>query len=102
MNFELSRLRHVANLAELSLTPAEEVAFADEVGRILAYMTELETVDTTGVGAAENRTSPERGAMRSGDAWRSDAVARGLSHDDALRSAPSVEADGFAVPGFVE
>lgn len=102
MNFELSRLRPIANLAELSLSPAEEAAFAGDVGRILSYMTELETVDTTGIVATANMVECELESKRSGDGWRVDIVAEGLAHDDALRGAPSVESEGFAVPSFVE
>jgi aspartyl-tRNA(Asn)/glutamyl-tRNA(Gln) amidotransferase subunit C len=93
---DLATLRHVAGLAELSLTEEEEQRMLAEIGRILAYVAELDALDTSGV--------PPTAQLASGgeDAWRPDVTAAGLSHDDALREAPRAEHDGFGVPAFVE
>lgn len=100
MDLDLERLRHIAELAELSLTEAEEQRLASEIGRIVAFVAELDAVDTTGVPPTAHVAGIE--PERSGEGWRADVAKPGLSHDDALAGAPRAEHDGFAVPGFVE
>lgn len=94
---DLEAIRHVAKLAELSLTEEEERRFAADVGRILAYVAELDAVDTSGVPPTAHVSG---GADESG--WRADEVAAGLAHEEALAAAPRTEHGGFAVPTFVE
>ena len=86
---------HVAKLASLSLSDDEVSRFAAELGRIVAHVEQLDVLDTRDVPATAH-LQIERGA------WREDEVQPGLSRDEALSQAPSVEADGFAVPTFVE
>jgi aspartyl-tRNA(Asn)/glutamyl-tRNA(Gln) amidotransferase subunit C len=100
MDLDLERIRHIATLAELSLTEEEERRLAGEIGRIVAYVAELEAIDTTDVPPTAHVAGIE--PTRSEDGWREDVVVPGLSHDDALRGAPHAEHGGFAVPGFVE
>jgi aspartyl-tRNA(Asn)/glutamyl-tRNA(Gln) amidotransferase subunit C len=100
MDLDLERIRHVATLAELSLTEEEERRLAGEIGRIVAYVAELEAIDTTDVPPTAHVAGIE--PTRSEVGWREDAIVPGLSHDDALAAAPQVEHGGFAVPGFVE
>ncbi len=89
------QIRHVAELAELSLTDEEEAKMAEEIGRILAYVKELEAIDTTDVPPTTHV------AARTGG-WRPDEPRPSLSHEDALAQAPQPEHGGFAVPTFVE
>lgn len=93
---DLAQIRHVATLAELSLTDEEATRMATEVGRILAYVAELDAVDTTNVPPTAHVS-----AMGSGGGLRPDAVVEGLSHADALAQAPRAEHGGFVVPTFV-
>jgi aspartyl-tRNA(Asn)/glutamyl-tRNA(Gln) amidotransferase subunit C len=86
---------HVAKLASLSLSDDEVSRFAAELGRIVAHVEQLDALDTRDVPATAH-LQIDRGA------WREDEVRPGLSRDEALSQAPSVEADGFAVPTFVE
>lgn len=99
-DLDLTRLRHIATLAELSLTEEEEHRLAGEIGRIVAYVAELEAIDTTDVPPTAHVAGIE--PTRSGDGWREDVVKPGLSHEDALAAAPHAENGGFAVPTFVE
>lgn len=96
---DVKEIRHVAELAELSLTEEEEKRMADEIGRIVAYVKELDAVDTTGVEA----TAHVGGIVpkRSEEGWRADAPRPGLSHEDALGGAPETAHGGFVVPTFV-
>ena len=73
---------------------------AEEVGRILAYVAELEAIDTTDVPPTAHVAGIE--PTQSEHGWRPDATRPGLSHDDALAGAPHAEHEGFAVPSFVE
>jgi aspartyl-tRNA(Asn)/glutamyl-tRNA(Gln) amidotransferase subunit C len=86
-------VRTVARLANLTLSPDEEEALARDLARILAYVAELETVDTSAVDAAVPR---DAGALRD------DAPTPGLSREDALRAAPLVADGAFVVPPFVD
>ena len=100
MDLDLDRIRHVAELAELSLTDDEERRMASEVGRIVAYFAELDAIDTTDVPPTAHVAGIE--PVRSEEGWREDVVQPGLSHADALAGAPASAHDGFAVPTFVE
>lgn len=42
-------VEHVANLARIKLTEAEKSKYTQELSRILAYVDELNEVDTTGI-----------------------------------------------------
>jgi aspartyl-tRNA(Asn)/glutamyl-tRNA(Gln) amidotransferase subunit C len=86
---------HVAKLASLSLAPQEVDRYTKELARIVGYVEQLDGVDTSGVAPTahvEIRRLPVR----------EDALVPCLSREEALAEAPQVEADGFAVPGFVE
>ena len=100
MDLDLAQLRHMATLAELSLSEDEEQRLAGEIGRILAYVAELEAIDTTDVPPTAHVAGIDK--ARSEDGWREDVVKPGLSHEDALAGAPRAEHGGFAVPGFVD
>jgi aspartyl-tRNA(Asn)/glutamyl-tRNA(Gln) amidotransferase subunit C len=93
---DLAQIRHVAELAELSLTEQEESRLAADLGRILAYVAELDALDTSGVEPTAQLASGGE------DAWRVDEARTGLSHEDALAGAPRPEHEGFGVPTFVE
>src|SRR5262249_11371876 len=86
---------HVAKLASLSLAEAEVDRFAGELARIVGYVEQLETLDTRDIPPTAH-VQVERIPSRRHE------LAPGLSHDDALAQAPQVEADGFAVPAFLE
>jgi aspartyl-tRNA(Asn)/glutamyl-tRNA(Gln) amidotransferase subunit C len=86
---------HVAKLASLHLSDEEADRFTEELARVVAYVGELEAVDTTGV-------EPTAEVQLTRSAWRADEPRPGLRHEEALAAAPRVEGDGFAVPVFVE
>ena len=88
-------VHHVARLASLSLGEAEADRFEQELAKIVAYVAQLDALDT----ARRPRRPPTSSSIGSRCA-RTTALP-GLSHEDALAQAPSVEGDGFAVPTFV-
>jgi aspartyl-tRNA(Asn)/glutamyl-tRNA(Gln) amidotransferase subunit C len=86
---------HVAKLASLSLAEAEVDRFTSELARIVGHVEQLEALDTSDVPPTAH-VQVERIPLRR------DEVTQGLTHDEALAQAPQVEADGFAVPAFLE
>ncbi len=90
-----AQIRHVAELAELELTDEEEERLAAEIGRIVAYVHELDAIDTKDV-------PPTAHVMAETPPLREDEPQPGLSHDDALAGAPRAAHGGFEVPTFVE
>lgn len=97
-----AQIRHVAELAELELTEAEEERLVGEIGGIVAYFAELDAIDTEGVPPTAIVTEG-RGATHAGAApLREDRPEPCLAHDEALAGAPAVAQGGFAVPTFVE
>ncbi len=86
---------HVAELAALSLEEAEIDRFAAELARIVAYVEQLDQLDTRDVPATAH-------VRLESTPWRADEPRPGLTHEEALAQAPRVEQDGFAVPTFVE
>jgi aspartyl-tRNA(Asn)/glutamyl-tRNA(Gln) amidotransferase subunit C len=90
-----SLVLHVAKLACLSLSEAEADRFADDLGRILAHVEQLAAIDTRDV-------PPTAHVLIDRLPLRDDVPEPGLSRDEALSQAPLTEADGFAVPAFLE
>jgi aspartyl-tRNA(Asn)/glutamyl-tRNA(Gln) amidotransferase subunit C len=88
-------VQHVATLASLSLDTEEAARLEKELATILAYFAQLDALDTTGVPATAH-------VQLARLPLRADEVRPGLSHEDALAAAPSVEGEGFGVPTFVE
>ncbi len=90
-----AQIRHVAELAELELTDEEEERLAAEIGRIVAYVHELDAIDTKDV-------PPTAHVLAEAPPLREDVPQPGLAHDDALAGAPRAGHGGFEVPTFVE
>jgi aspartyl-tRNA(Asn)/glutamyl-tRNA(Gln) amidotransferase subunit C len=86
---------HVAKLASLSLSDAEVDRFAGELARIVGYVEQLDAVDTRDV-------PPTAHVQLDRMPLRPDEARPCLPRDEALAAAPQVDADGFAVPTFVE
>lgn len=80
-------VEHIANLAKLTLTPAEIEQYRQQLSHILDYFAALKRVDTSTVPPTAN-VLPLRSVMRA------DIVHPGLATEDALANAPDRE-DGF-------
>jgi len=85
---------HVAELARLSLAPAEVSIFTRQLNDILAYVEKLQELDTTGV-------APLAHVIPVFNAFREDEVKEGLSLEEALANAPAREAGNFLVPRVI-
>jgi aspartyl-tRNA(Asn)/glutamyl-tRNA(Gln) amidotransferase subunit C len=86
---------HVAKLASLSLSEAEADRLTQELSSIVAYVEQLEELDTTGAAPMAHVDIDRL-------PWRKDEPRPGLSHEDALAQAPKTEHGGFSVPTFAE
>jgi aspartyl-tRNA(Asn)/glutamyl-tRNA(Gln) amidotransferase subunit C len=86
---------HVAKLSALTLSDGEVDRFAAELARIVHHVEQLDRLDTRDVPPTA-LVQLERLPLRP------DETRPSLPHDRALAAAPSVEADGFAVPAYVE
>jgi len=88
-------LRGLAHLARLEFNPAREEQMLADLNGILAWVAQLEAVDTTGVEPLVH-LSHEINVLR-------DDVARNtVSHQDGLRNAPRKDSDYFRVPKVLE
>jgi aspartyl-tRNA(Asn)/glutamyl-tRNA(Gln) amidotransferase subunit C len=86
---------HTASLARLRLSEQEAERLTRELGRILEHVDQLEQVDTAGVPPTEHLGLEQL-------PFRPDQARTGLGHEAALREAPAVHDQGFAVPAFME
>lgn len=93
-----AQIRHVAELAELELTEEEEKRLATEIGRIVAFVAELDAIDTKDVPPTAHVMTEQDYA----EILRPDVHEEGLTHDEALAGAPRAAHGGFEVPTFVE
>lgn len=85
---------HIAELARLRLDESEVESLERDLAKIVAYVEELNELDTS--------TVPPTAQMASSFAARADEALPGLSQARALSEAPRSIEGGFAVPGFVE
>lgn len=75
-------VRHIAKLARLTLTEGEVQKFTKELGAILSYVEQLQTVDTTDVLPTAQVTGLE-------NAFREDCILpSGISPDAILATSP--------------
>jgi aspartyl-tRNA(Asn)/glutamyl-tRNA(Gln) amidotransferase subunit C len=88
-------VKKTADLARLRLTPEEEASYSGQLDRILEYVSQLESVDTTGV-------EPAAHPHEVFDVIRPDAARPGFGMEAALRNAPRRSGDQFLVPKVVE
>jgi aspartyl-tRNA(Asn)/glutamyl-tRNA(Gln) amidotransferase subunit C len=94
---ELDRdtVRRLAELARLELDEEETSALVHDLTRILHHVDTLSELDLEGV-------PPMTSAFAGRAALRSDEPRVSLPRELALREAPKVVDDGFAVPAFVD
>ena len=85
----------VAQLAHLEITAAELKMFAPQMADIVAYVEQLNALDTSNVEPALGGLTPEGEAT---DSTRKDGVAPSLGQQKALAEAPDAAAGHFRVP----
>ena len=88
-------VRHVATLACISLTVAEQDRMQRELDAILGFMAELDAVDVRDVPPFFDAQAPAA-------ELRPDVVQPSLDRTELLASAPESESGGFAVPKVLD
>ena len=82
---------HLARLARLALTDSEVDSFAGQLDAILAHVSQIQSVDVTGVESTDN-------PLKAVNVFRPDEVEPGLTHEETLAQAPKAIDGRFAVP----
>lgn len=89
MKLTRDQVKHVAKLANLPLSDEEEDLFQEQLSKILDYIDQLNSVDTSGVEPTFNVSGEE-------NVMRVDEPVASLSQDEALQNVPQKE-NGFFV-----
>jgi len=82
---------HLARLARLALTEDELDGFAGQLDAILGHVSQIQSVDVTGVEPTDN-------PLKDVNVTRPDTVQPCLTQDEALAAAPKAADGRFAVP----
>lgn len=94
MRITKEQILHVAHLARLELDAAAIEKFAGQINTVLAYVDQLQGVNTQGV-------KPTSHAISLTNAFREDKERAHLQTDKALANAPEKEEGSFVVPKVV-
>ncbi len=97
MAIDRAQVRHVARLARLQLSEAEEERFAQQLGQVLGYVEMLNAVDVSAV-----EPLAFAGDESAAGALRPDEVAPSLPRERALAAAPAHDEQAFLVPRIIE
>jgi aspartyl-tRNA(Asn)/glutamyl-tRNA(Gln) amidotransferase subunit C len=88
-------VEYVAQLARLRLTDEEKARMTEDMGKILAYMDQLNALDTSDV-------APMMHALTMTNVFREDDVAPGLTRETVLALAPVHNGEHILVPQILE
>lgn len=89
MKLSREEVKHVAKLANLPLTEEEEEKYSEQLSKILDYIDQLNSVDTSNIEPTYNVSSLE-------NVLAEDEVAESLSQEDAIKNG-SNKKDGYFV-----
>lgn len=95
MSVSPEEVRHIAKLARLRLSEDEQRLMAEQLSSILDYVEQLNELDVSEV-------EPMSHVLDLVNATREDVVEQRITHDEALRNAPSADSDYFRVPRVIE
>jgi len=88
-------IEKVARLARLELSGEEKVTFGEQLEQILAYMEQLDRLDTAGV-------EPTSHAIPIHNAFREDETRPSFPQEEVLSISPDQEDGHFKVPRIIE
>lgn len=94
MPVTLRDVEHIAKLARLEFTQEEKEKFTHQLNEILAYMEQLNKLDTSNV-------EPLSHVIEVNNVFRQDAVKPGLTTEEALKNAPAKTEKFFKVPKVI-
>lgn len=98
---KIDEVKHVAQLAKLSLSEQEIVKFQGQLSDILEYVKQLQEVDTAGVEETSQVTGLEN-VLREDSANLPAQPGQNLSQEEALSNAKSKYKGYVKVPGILE
>lgn len=84
-------IKHLAQLARLSFSEQESLQIQSDIGQVLDYVQQLQTLELDGV-------QPTSHVMDVHSVLRQDVRQSGLTTEKAFLNAPDVESDYFKVP----
>jgi aspartyl-tRNA(Asn)/glutamyl-tRNA(Gln) amidotransferase subunit C len=90
-----SDIEKIAQLAHLDITPEERKAFTPQIAEIVAYVEQLNELDTSAVEPSTGGLTPEGEQT---DSSRDDVVQPSLGQRVALDQAPDPACGYFRVP----
>lgn len=88
-------VKHIAKLANLTLTEEEEEKYSEQLSKILDYFEQLNQVDTSSVEPTFNVTGMS-------DVMREDKTQVCLSQEEALANAPKTKGNMFETKGVFD
>ncbi len=88
-------VEYVAHLARLELREDEVEMYTSQLDRILAYVDQLNTLDTTGI-------DPTTHAIPRTNVFRDDTPVECFSVDESVGNAPDRKGSFFKVPPIIE
>lgn len=94
MSVTLKDVDHVASLARLSFSDEEKVKLTEQLNTILAYMDQLNTLDTSGV-------EPLSHVIELSNVFREDTLTPSVTQEEALQNAPARSDKFFKVPKVI-
>ena len=95
MSIDRDTVLRIARLSRIAMEEDALAPMADELNGILAWVEQLDEVDTEGV-------EPMTGAIAAALPQREDSAEPGASTDDLLANAPDADDGFFVVPKVVE
>lgn len=95
MSVTIEQVRHLASLARLRFTEDEAAAMVADLSRMLAYVEQLQELDTSEV-------PPMAHALDLHSVFREDEGIPRLSRAEALSVAPATDGTYFRVPKVIE
>jgi aspartyl-tRNA(Asn)/glutamyl-tRNA(Gln) amidotransferase subunit C len=95
MSLTASEVRWVAHLARLELTDAELATMTPQLAAIVAYVDQLQQVNTDGV-------EPMAHALPVQNVFRADEPRPSLPVNEALANAPKRSGEFYSVPAVLE
>ena len=95
MSVDTKTVAKIANLARIKMGEDKLAPMADELNKILAWVEQLDEVDTDNV-------APMTSVVDTKLPWRKDEVNDGEKSEAILKNAPVTEYGYFAVPKVIE
>ena len=87
-------VKHVAKLANLTLSPKDEIRFEKQLEATLSHVARLKDIDTSKITGTNEVTSLE-------NVLRQDVARPSLSQKDALKNAKKTHNGFFVVPALL-